>query len=61
MAGRARGVPKGIRINRSVAEAFGRTHRPFVVIPGLDPGIIAYSVCRGDPRITSGDDGDEKS
>jgi hypothetical protein len=36
-------------------------HRPFVVIPGRDPGIPADSVGWGDPRIMSGDDEDEKS
>jgi hypothetical protein len=35
--------------------------RPVVVIPGPDPGIPDDSVGRGDPRIRSGDDDDEKS
>jgi hypothetical protein len=33
---------------------------PFIVIPGLDPGISADSGGWGDPRMKSGDDDDEK-
>jgi hypothetical protein len=35
--------------------------RRFIVIPGPDPGIPTDSGAWGDPRIKSGDDGDEKS
>jgi hypothetical protein len=45
----------------AAGEAFDRTHRSFLVIPGLDPGIRADSAGWGDPRIKSGDDEDEKS
>jgi hypothetical protein len=42
-------------------DSFGRTQRPFLVIPGPDPGIPADSAGWGDPRIKSGDDEDGKS
>jgi UDP-N-acetylmuramoylalanine--D-glutamate ligase len=41
--------------------AGGRTYQPRIVIPGLDPGILANSGGWGDPRIKSGNDGDGKS
>jgi hypothetical protein len=46
------------RDNGAAGEAFGRTHRRFIVIPGRDPGIPAGFGGWGDPRITSGDDDD---
>jgi hypothetical protein len=60
----ARRPPHRHQDNGAAGEAFGRTHRPIVVIlviPGRDPGIPADSAGWGDPRITSGDDEDAKS
>jgi hypothetical protein len=50
----------GRQDNDAAREAFGRTHRRFIVFPGLDPGIQADSVVWGDPRIRSGDDEEKK-
>jgi hypothetical protein len=42
-------------------ERFGWAQRVLIVIPGLDPGICAYTGGWSDPRIKSGDDDSGKS
>jgi hypothetical protein len=53
--------PIGVRITARMEKLLARTHRPVLVIPGLDPGISSTDRVRFDPRITSGDDEDDKS